>query len=139
MQIGDNVLVVTNRDEVPAMDILFGKRVEKDWNRDHIDWNSIDSSMESRVIVMTRTKLNGKTLGSLRVRQTYGVNVSRVMRGDIKLLAVDSLHLQYGDRLTVLALTRTSVMQRLFSAMLFRCLMSPISVPFSLVSYLVWL
>ncbi|WP_308247055.1 putative transporter [uncultured Prevotella sp.] len=101
MQIGDNVLVVTNRDEVPAMDILFGKRVEKDWNRDHIDWNSIDSSMESRVIVMTRTKLNGKTLGSLRVRQTYGVNVSRVMRGDIKLLAVDSLHLQYGDRLTV--------------------------------------
>ena len=101
MQIGDNVLVVTNRDEVPAMDILFGKRVEKDWNRDHIDWNSIDSSMESRVIVMTRTKLNGKTLGSLRVRQTYGVNVSRVMRGDIKLLATDSLHLQYGDRLTV--------------------------------------
>lgn len=101
MQIGDNVLVVTNRDEVPAMDFLFGKRVEKDWNRDHIDWNSIDSSMESRVIVMTRTKLNGKTLGSLRVRQTYGVNVSRVMRGDIKLLAVDSLHLQYGDRLTV--------------------------------------
>lgn len=101
MQIGDNVLVVTNRDEVPAMDILFGKRVEKDWNHDHIDWNSIDSSMESRVIVMTRTKLNGKTLGSLRVRQTYGVNVSRVMRGDIKLLATDSLHLQYGDRLTV--------------------------------------
>lgn len=100
MQIGDNVLVVTNRDEVPAMDILFGKRVETDWNRDHIDWNSIDSSMESRV-VMTRTKLNGKTLGSLRVRQTYGVNVSRVMRGDIKLLATDSLHLQYGDRLTV--------------------------------------
>ena len=101
MQIGDNVLVVTNRDEVPAMDILFGKRVEKDWNRDHIDWNSIDSSMVSRVIVMRRTKLNGKTLGSLRVRQTYGVNVSRVMRGDIKLLAVDSLNLQYGDRLTV--------------------------------------
>ena len=101
MQIGDNVLVVTTRDEVPAMDILFGKRVEKDWNRDHIDWNAIDSSVESRVIVMTRTKLNGKTLGSLRMRQTYGVNVSRVMRGDIKLLATDSLHLQYGDRLTV--------------------------------------
>ena len=101
MQIGDNVLVVTTRDEVPAMDIIFGKRVEKDWNRDHIDWNAIDSSVESRVIVMTRTKLNGKTLGSLRMRQTYGVNVSRVMRGDIKLLATDSLHLQYGDRLTV--------------------------------------
>ena len=101
LQIGDNVLVVTKRDEVSAMDILFGKRVVKDWNREQIDWNSIDSSVESRVIVMTQVKLNGRTLGSLHIRQTYGVNVSRVMRGDIKLLATDALHLQYGDRVTV--------------------------------------
>ena len=98
---GDNVLVVTTPEEQPVMDLLFGKRVEKDWNRDKIDWNAIDASVESRVIVVTRTKLNGKTLGALHMRQTYGVNVSRVMRGDIKLLATDSLHLQYGDRLTV--------------------------------------
>lgn len=97
----DNLLVVTNRDEVSAMDILFGKRVKKDWNREKIDWNSIDSTVESRVIVMTRTKLNGKTLGVMHMRETYGVNVSRVMRGDIKLLATDDLHLQYGDRVTV--------------------------------------
>lgn len=101
MMENDNILVVTTRDEVPVMDILFGKHVEKDWNRDKIDWNAIDSTVESRVIVMTRTKLNSKTLGSLHMRETYGVNVSRIMRGDIKLLATDSLHLQYGDRLTV--------------------------------------
>ena len=101
MMENDNILVVTTRDEVPVMNILFGKHVEKDWNRDKIDWNAIDSTVESRVIVMTRTKLNSKTLGSLHMRETYGVNVSRIMRGDIKLLATDSLHLQYGDRLTV--------------------------------------
>ena len=101
MMENDNILVVTTRDEVQVMDILFGKHVEKDWNRDKIDWNAIDSTVESRVIVMTRTKLNSKTLGSLHMRETYGVNVSRIMRGDIKLLATDSLHLQYGDRLTV--------------------------------------
>ena len=101
MQHGDNVLVVTNRDEVAAMNILFGEHVKKDWNRDKIDWNAIDSSVESRVIVMTRSRLNGRTLGSLHMRETYGVNVSRVMRGDIKLLATDTLHLQYGDRVTV--------------------------------------
>ena len=101
MMENDNILVVTTRDEVPVMDILFGKHVEKDWNRDKIDWNAIDSTVESRVIVMTRTKLNSKTLGSLHMRETYGVNVSRIMRGDIKLLATDSLPLQYGDRLTV--------------------------------------
>lgn len=101
MMENDNILIVTTRDEVPVMDILFGKHVEKDWNRDKIDWNAIDSTVESRVIVMTRTKFNSKTLGSLHMRETYGVNVSRIMRGDIKLLATDSLHLQYGDRLTV--------------------------------------
>ena len=83
MMENDNILVVTTRDEVPVMDILFGKHVEKDWNRDKIDWNAIDSTVESRVIVMTRTKLNSKTLGSLHMRETYGVNVSRIMRGDI--------------------------------------------------------
>ena len=57
--------------------------------------------MESRVIVLTKPVLNGKYLGQLQLRNTYGVNVSRVIRGDIKLLATDDLRLQYGDRLTV--------------------------------------
>ena len=99
--LGDNVLVVTKRDEVSAMEILFGKRVEKNWNRKHIDWNAIDATVESRIVVVTRAKLNGKKLGELHMRHIFGANVSRVMRGDIKLLATDSLHLQYGDRVTI--------------------------------------
>lgn len=100
---GDNVLVVTKNDEQEAMSILFGKQVPKDWDhdKDKIDWNKIDSNVESKVIVLTRTALNGRTLGSLHMRRAYGVNVSRIMRGDIKLLASENLRLQYGDRLTV--------------------------------------
>ena len=97
----DNVLVVTNKDEVSAMQILFGKKVDKDWNRDKVDWNAIDAKVESRIIVVTRHGLNGKRLGSLQMRNTYGVNVSRVLRGDIRLLATDDLRIQYGDRFTV--------------------------------------
>ena len=97
----DNVLVVTNKDEAAAMQILFGKKVDKEWNNDKVDWNAIDAKLESRIIVMTRPGLNGKRLGSLQMRNTYGVNVSRVLRGDIRLLATDDLRLQYGDRLTV--------------------------------------
>ena len=97
----DNVLVVTNKDEASAMQILFGKKVDKEWNNDKVDWNAIDAKLESRIIVMTRPGLNGKRLGSLQMRNTYGVNVSRVLRGDIRLLATDDLRLQYGDRLTV--------------------------------------
>lgn len=97
----DNVLVVTNKEEVSAMTILFGKKVDKEWNNDKVDWNAIDAKVESRVIVMTRTGLNGKILGHLQLRSSYGVNVSRVVRGDIRLLATNDLRLQYGDRLTV--------------------------------------
>lgn len=101
IHINDNALVVTTRDEAAAMEILFGERVKKDWNREQIDWNAIDSHVESRVIVVTRPVLNGKVLGALHLRDAYGVNVSRVMRGDVKLLATDDLLLQYGDRVTV--------------------------------------
>ena len=103
MLLGDNLLVVTNRNESQAMDILFGERVKKDWNhdKDKIDWNSIDANVESRVLIVTRKELNGRTLGNLHMRAAYGVNISRVLRGDIKLLATDDLRLQYGDRVVV--------------------------------------
>ena len=101
LHINDSILVVTNKDEEGTMLMLFGNEMEKDWNKAKIDWNHIDSNVESRVIVLTKTGLNGKRLGSLRLRDTYGVNVSRVIRGDIKLLATDDLVLQYGDRLTL--------------------------------------
>lgn len=101
LHINDSILVVTNKDEEGTLIMLFGNEMEKDWNKAKIDWNHIDSNVESRVIVLTKTGLNGKRLGSLRLRDTYGVNVSRVIRGDIKLLATDDLVLQYGDRLTL--------------------------------------
>ena len=98
---GDNLLVVTNREDVASMEILFGQKVKKDWNKEQIDWNHIDSKVESRVVVLSRTVLNGKLLGQLHLRDAYGVNVSRVFRGDVKLLATDDLRLQYGDRITI--------------------------------------
>ena len=97
----DSLLVVTNREDEPAMEMLFGRRVNKDWNKDAIDWNHIDTQLESRILVLTRGELNGKRLGDLHLRNSYHVNVSRVIRGDLKLLATRDLRLQYGDRITV--------------------------------------
>lgn len=99
--LGDSIMAVTTKDEVEPLAMLIGKKSEKDWNRTKIDWNAIDAKVESRIIVMSRPVLNGKHLGSLHLREAYGVNVSRVTRGDVKLLATDDLRLQYGDRVTV--------------------------------------
>lgn len=101
LKVNDKVMVVTTREDERAMELLFGKKVETDWNKDKIDWNAIDVDVESRTLVVTRTALNGKVLGQLQLRNTYSVNVSRITRGDIKLLATDDLRLQYGDRVTV--------------------------------------
>ena len=101
LQCNDSVLVVMNKDELQMLEILFGEKVDKDWNKTKIDWNAIDSNVESRVIIVTRPELNGKRLGQLQLRHIYGVNVSRIWRAGIKLLATDDLRLQYGDRVTV--------------------------------------
>ena len=102
LQQNDRLMVVTKKDEVDALEILFGQRLQQeDWNRDEIDWNALDTKMESKVVVLTRPMLNGKRLGNLHVRQTYRVNISRITRGDITLLATPDLRLQYGDRLHI--------------------------------------
>lgn len=98
---GDNLLVVTTKEEEDAIGLLFGEKVAKNWNEEEIDWNAIDDNVESRVMVVTRRGLNGKHLGNFQLRKTYGVNVSRIIRGDTKLLATDDLRVQYGDRITV--------------------------------------
>ena len=101
LMVDDDLLVITTKEDEGAMEILFGKKINKDWNKEAIDWNAIDTQVESRVLVLTRTELNGKRLGELHLRKSYGVNVSRVLRGDMKLLATSDLRLQYGDRVTV--------------------------------------
>lgn len=97
----DRLLAVTTDKEAQELRMIFGTQEEKDWNKDDIDWNSIDSSLVSRHLVVSRPEINGKKLGSLRIRKSYGVNISRVSRAGVQLLATPDLILQLGDRLTV--------------------------------------
>ena len=97
----DRLLVVTTEKDASALTALFGKMEPKDWNNENIDWNAIDSKLVSRKIVITRPEINGKRLGALRLRNSYGINISRVTRNGVLLLATPKLILQLGDRLTV--------------------------------------
>ena len=98
---GDRLLVITSEKNVPALTVLFGEQENTDWNKEDIDWNAIDSQLISQRIVVTRPELNGKKLGSLHLRNHYGINISRVYRSGVLLLATAELTLQLGDRLTV--------------------------------------
>ena len=97
----DRLLVVTTEKDVQTLTILFGEQEKKDWNKEDIDWDAIDSQLISKHIVISRPEINGKKLGSLRLRNMYGINISRVLRSGVQLLATPELVLQLGDRLTV--------------------------------------
>lgn len=101
LQEGDRLLVITNEEDSNAMTILFGEQERTDWNKDDIDWNSIDSDLSSQAILITKPQINGKRLGSLKLRKLYGVNISRINRNGVQLLATPDLRLLLGDRLIV--------------------------------------
>ena len=97
----DHLLVITTPDDCPKLKVLFGMQEARDWNKKDIDWNSIDSRLISRKIIVSRPTINGRKLGSLRLRNQYHINISRVTRSGLHLLATPELVLQLGDSLTV--------------------------------------
>ena len=101
LQENDVLLVITKPEETDSLRQIFGKQEQKDWNAENIDWNKIDSELTSQRIIVTRPEINGKKLSSLRLRNNYGINISRVYRSGVQLLATPDLILQMGDRLTV--------------------------------------
>lgn len=101
LQEGDHLLIVTSPQEVEALHLIFGRQEKKDWNMRDIDWNAVDRQLISQRILVTRPEINGRKLSSLRLRNLYGINISRVYRSGVQLLATPDLTLQLGDRLTV--------------------------------------
>lgn len=94
---GDRLLVITddiNKDSIVA---FVGEMLDMDLK----EWHELDQQFVSRKIVITKEKVSGKTLGQLNVRALYGVNVTRVTRAGVDLVAASDLQLQFGDRVKV--------------------------------------
>jgi len=98
---GDRVLVVTARKDIDTIEAMIGQRESIDWNSDKVDWNALDSQLISRQIIITRPEINGKRLGALRLRNSYGINITRIYRSGVSLLATPDLTLQMGDCVVV--------------------------------------
>lgn len=102
LQKDDHLLIISIHSDVESIKMLFGEQENVDWNKEDIDWNHIDNSqLVSRRIIVTRSKVNGVKLGVLKLRNTYGINITRINRAGIDLLPSPNLSLQIGDRLTV--------------------------------------
>lgn len=98
----DHILIISVKSDVESIKALMGQQENTDWNKEDIDWNHIDNShLVSRRIIVTRSKVNGVKLESLRLRNLYGINITRIERAGIELLPSPDLALQIGDKITI--------------------------------------
>lgn len=93
----DKLLIITSKDNVERIVTFLGKRIDMKQE----EWEKLDTNLVSRRLVVTQSHINGKALGDLNIRAQYGINITRVNRAGIDLVAYPSLQLQLGDRLMV--------------------------------------
>lgn len=91
---GDQLLVVCSEADAEAIIAFIGPEIE-------VEWEKQDQPMVSKRILVTRSSINGKTLGGLHLSRVHGVNVTRVTRQGMDIFASASLHLRVGDRIMV--------------------------------------
>lgn len=91
---GDQLFIVCSEEDAEAITAFIGKEIQ-------VDWEKQDMPMVSRRILVTKSEVNGKKLGSMHFRSMYGVNVTRVNRSGMDLFADPNLIFQVGDRVMV--------------------------------------
>lgn len=91
---GDQLHIVCSKEDAEAITAFIGREIQ-------LDWEQQDMPMVSRRILVTKSEINGKSLGSMHFRSMYGVNVTRVNRSGMDLFADPNLVLQVGDRVMV--------------------------------------
>ncbi len=94
LEVGDIVLVICSVQDEEIFERFIGPKIEKKWEME-------TGPVVSRRILVTRTEYNGVKLGSLRLHSAYQLNVTRVNRAGVDLIAAPNLRLQMGDRITV--------------------------------------
>ncbi len=94
LELGDLCLIVCAKQDEEIFSRFIGQKVEMTWPMDK-------GPVVSRRIVVTQPNYNGVKLGSMHLHETYELNVTRVNRAGMDLLASPNLRLQIGDRVTV--------------------------------------
>ena len=93
----DKIFVITTEQDAETIKAFIG--IEFDMERKQ--WIRMESQFINRRILVTKPELNGKRLGQLKLRKLYGINITRINRSGIDLVATPNLTLQVGDRVNV--------------------------------------
>lgn len=100
----DKVFVITTEQDAQTIKAFVGEVIDMERKQ----WIRMESQFINRRILVTKPELNGKRLGQLKLRQLYGINITRINRAGVDLVATPHLTLQVGDRVNVVG-TETAV------------------------------
>jgi putative transport protein len=93
----DKIFVIIDPADVETVTTFIGKAIPMERKQ----WVTSNSMFINRRILVTKPAVNGKRLGELQLRKLYGINITRVNRSGIDLVASPGLILQMGDRVNV--------------------------------------
>lgn len=97
LQENDKVFVITTEQDAETLKIFIGEAIDMERKQ----WIRMESQFINRRILITKPELNGKHLGDLKLRKLYGINITRINRAGVDLVAKPNLTLQVGDRVNV--------------------------------------
>lgn len=97
LQENDKVFVITTEQDAETLKIFIGEAIDMERKQ----WIRMESQLINRRILITKPELNGKHLGDLKLRKLYGINITRINRAGVDLVAKPNLTLQVGDRVNV--------------------------------------
>lgn len=97
INMGDKLLVIAEQNEVETISAFIGRRIEMT----DAAWFNLDHKLVSRRCLVTQQDINGKSIEELKFRSLYHVNISRVQRAGVHLIAKPNLLLQMGDTVIV--------------------------------------
>ncbi len=100
----DKVFVITTEQDAQTIKTFIGEEIDMERKQ----WIRMESQFINRRILITKPELNGKRLGQLKLRKLYGINITRINRAGVDLVATPHLTLQVGDRVNVVG-TETAV------------------------------
>ena len=100
----DKVFVITTEADAETIKTFVGEEIDMERKQ----WIRMESQFINRRILITKPELNGKRLGQLKLRKLYGINITRINRAGVDLVATPALTLQVGDRVNVVG-TETAV------------------------------
>lgn len=104
LQENDKVFVITTETDAETIKTFIGEEIDMERKQ----WIRMESQFINRRILITKPELNGKRLGQLKLRKLYGINITRINRAGVDLVATPGLTLQVGDRVNVVG-TETAV------------------------------